>query len=61
MSEPVYRPGDRVQIKYDDDLGPVAGQTVEIVRGPNLDGMFQVRLVVTAWVSPDSIRDGGRS
>jgi len=61
MSEPTYHPGDRVQIKYDDDLGPVSGQTVEIVRGPNLDGMYYVRVVVTSWVSIDSIRTEGRS
>lgn len=49
-------PGDKVVIKDDPDLGPIAGQRVEVLAAPDEDGMIRVRLVVQAWVAKDNIR-----
>lgn len=46
----------QAQMKFNPDLGPISGQTVEILDGPDGDGMFRVRLTATAWVSADDFR-----
>lgn len=44
------------QMKFNDDLGPISGQKVEILDGPDGDGMYRVQLTATAWVSADDFR-----
>ena len=50
-----HQPGDKVWIKYNDDLGPISGQLVEILDGPDDDGMYRVCFTATGYVSADNI------